>query len=75
MTQKMMKQTQTLDFYILNEQQEKVSSGDGLGKVETAQIPAGVGEIFYIWVVHFVDNNEVPSNYVIKQTPSFCYNK
>tara|TARA_A100001015_G_scaffold191068_1_gene212907 strand:+ start:181 stop:2631 length:2451 start_codon:yes stop_codon:yes gene_type:complete len=61
-----------LDFYILNEQQEKVSSGDGLGKVETAQIPAGVGEIFYIWVVHFVDNNEVPSNYVIKQTPSFA---
>ncbi|RPF73308.1 MAG: hypothetical protein CBE45_001210 [Thiotrichales bacterium TMED285] len=59
-----------LDIYVINTDLETISSGAGLGRVETAQIPAGPNTIFYIIIDHYRGYNEVPSSYILRQLPA-----
>ena len=57
-------------FWILD--QNSVSQGASLAKVENAEVPAGAGDIYYIYIDHWTDYNSVPSSYVITSTPGFA---
>ena len=61
-----------IDIYVVDTEENTVSSGAGLGKTETAQIPSGNGTIYYLIVDHWRGYNSVPSSYVITQTPNFA---
>ena len=59
-----------LDMYVLDTEQNSVSQGASLAKVENAEVPAGAGDIYYIYIDHWTDYNSVPSSYVITTTPA-----
>ena len=61
-----------IDIYVVDTEEVTVSSGAGLGKTETAEIPAGNGTIYYLIIDHWRGYNTVPSSYVITQTPNFA---
>ncbi len=61
-----------LDMYVLDTEQNTVSSGASLAKIENAEVPAGAGDIYYIFIDHWTDYNSVPSSYVITTTPGFA---
>ena len=46
--------------------------GGTYSKVETAYIPAGEGDIYYVIIDHYRVDNSVPSAYVLTQTPTFA---
>ena len=59
-------------MYVLDTDQNSVSQGASLAKVENAEVPAGAGDIYYIYIDHWTDYNSVPSSYVITSTPGFA---
>ena len=59
-------------MYVLDTEQNTVSSGASLAKIENAEVPAGAGDIYYIYIDHWTDYNSVPSSYVITTTPGFA---
>ena len=61
-----------IDIYVVDTEENTVSSGAGLGKTETAELPVGNGTIYYLIIDHWRGYNSVPSSYVITQTPNFA---
>ena len=61
-----------LDMFVVDDQENTNNVGGTYAKVETAYIPAGEGDIYYVIIDHYRVDNSVPSAYVLTQTPTFA---
>ena len=61
-----------LDMFVVDSQENTNNVGGTYSKVETAYIPAGEGDIYYVIIDHYRVDNSVPSAYVLTQTPTFA---
>ena len=56
-----------LDMYVLDTDQNSVSQGASLEKVENAEVPEGAGDIYYIYIVFLFVFLRIPGNISVLQ--------
>ena len=61
-----------LDMFVIDSEENNINVGGTYSKVETAYVPAGEGDIYYVIIDHYRVDNSVPSAYVLTQTPTIC---